>query len=285
MKYKYQLDKSSKKYVCPNCNKRTFVRFIDTVTGNYLNGRDGRCDRETKCGYFKKPKSNQVVTATDDCITTQLKPSFHKNYLIKQFGCNYKNNHFVSFLLKHFAPIDVKQAIKKYFIGTSNHWAGATVFWQIDKNIKIKAGKIMLYNCNTGKRVKKPYNHISWMHKKLKINDFVLQQCLFGLHNLCDYATCDTICIVESEKTAVIMSILIPSNLWLATGSKANFKEELLQPIKDYNVIAYPDKSEFKNLQSKTEILNKLGYNIICSNMLESTNLDYGSDLVELLLS
>ena len=174
-------------------------------------------------------------------------------------------------------------AIKKYLIGTSNHWIGATVFWQIDKNIAIKAGKIMLYNCNTGKRVKKPYNHISWMHKKLKINDFVLQQCLFGLHNLCDYATSNTICIVESEKTAVIMSIVMPSNLWLATGSKSNFKEELLQPVKDYNVIAYPDKSEFKNWQSKTEILNKLGYNIICSNVLENFNLEDGSDLVDLL--
>lgn len=285
MKYKYQLDKTSKKYVCPNCNKKTFVRFVDAATGNYLNAIDGRCDRETKCGYFKKPESNQIVIQKYDCNTKQVKPSYHKNFLIKKFGCNYKNNHFVSYLLKHFAPIDVKQVIKKYSIGTSNHWAGATVFWQIDQNINIKAGKIMLYNCNTGKRVKKPYNHISWMHKKLKINDFVLQQCLFGLHNLCDYATSDTICIVESEKTAVIMSIIMPSNLWLATGSKANFKEELLQPIKDYKIIAYPDKSEFKNWQSKTEILNKLGYNIICSNVLESTHLDYGSDLIELLLT
>ena len=281
MKYKYQLDKTSKKYVCPNCNKKTFVRFVDVVTGCYLNAIDGRCDRETKCGYFKKPESIQVVTQQFECITKQVKPSYHKNHLIKRFGCNYNNNHFVSYLLKHFAPIDVKQAIKKYFIGTSNQWAGATVFWQIDQYMKIKAGKIMLYNCNTGKRVKQPYNHISWMHKKLKLNQFVLQQCLFGLHNLCDYDTSNTLCIVESEKTAILMSIIMPSNLWLATGSKSGFKEELLKPIKDYNIITYPDKSEFEGWKEKTIFLKKIGFNIICSNLLENFNLEEGADLVD----
>lgn len=284
MKYKYQLDKTSKKYVCPNCKKKTFVRFVDAVTGNYLNTVDGRCDRETKCGYFKKPESNQVVTQKDKCITTQVKPSYHKNHLIKRFGCNYNNNHFVSYLLKHFAPIDVKQAIKKYFIGTSNHWAGATVFWQIDQYMKIKAGKIMLYNCNTGKRVKQPYNHISWMHKKLKLNQFVLQQCLFGLHNLCDYNTSNTLCVVESEKTAILMSIIIPSNLWLATGSKSGFKEELLKPIKNYNIIAYPDKSEFDSWNKKADGLIKKGYSIMCSDLLEKLTVDNGYDLADYFL-
>ena len=76
----------------------------------------------------------------------------------------------------------------------------------------------------------------------------------------------------------------MPSNLWLATGSKANFKEELLLPVKDYNVIAYPDKSEFKNWQSKAEILNKLGYKIVCSHILENFILEEGGDLVDLLM-
>lgn len=284
MKYKYQLDKTSKKYVCPNCNKKTFVRFVDTLTGNYLNTIDGRCDRETKCGYFKKPESNQIVIQKYDSNTKQVKPSYHKNFLIKKFGCNYKNNHFVSYLLKHFAPIDVKQVIKKYFIGTSNHWVGATVFWQIDQNINIKAGKIMLYDCNTGNRVKQPHNHISWMHKKLKLNQFVLQQCLFGLHNLCDYDTSNTLCVVESEKTAIIMSIIIPSNLWLATGSKSGFKEELLKPIKNYKIIAYPDKSEFNSWNKRAEELIKKGYRIRCSNLLENLTVDNGYDLADYLM-
>ena len=281
--YKYVLDNSSKKFICPNCNKNTFVKFINTETKLYLNQIDGRCDRESKCGYFKKPEHNVITEFKASCNTISSKPSYHKLNVLRKYGNNFKQNNFITYLLKHFAPLEVKQAIRKYFLATTNHWGGAAVFWQVDQFMQVKAGKIMLYNCNTGKRVKKPFNHISWMHKKLKINDFVLQQCLFGLHNLCDYATSDTICIVESEKTAVIMSIVMPSNLWLATGSKSNFKEELLQPVKDFNVIAYPDKSEFKNWQSKTEILNKLGYNIICSNVLENLNLEEGGDLVDFL--
>jgi transcription elongation factor Elf1 len=40
--YKYSLDKSSRKFICPNCNKKTFVKFIDNETNQYLNSIDGR---------------------------------------------------------------------------------------------------------------------------------------------------------------------------------------------------------------------------------------------------
>jgi hypothetical protein len=177
----------------------------------------------------------------------------------------------------------VFQAIKMYHIGISNRWNGASIFWQIDTDNKVRGGKIMLYNCDTGKRVKKPYNHVSWMHKQLKLNNFVLQQCLFGLHNLVNVLKGDTVCLVESEKTAIIMTILFPNYLWLATGSKTGFKQEMLQPLKEYNVIAYPDKSEYKTWNEKAILLNKQGYNIQCSSLLEKIDLEQGADLVDFL--
>lgn len=115
----------------------------------------------------------------------------------------------------------------------------------------------------------------------MKLDNFVLQQCLFGLHNLCDYKEGDTICVVESEKTAIIMSILNPAYLWLATGSKANFKEELLRPLKNFNIIAYPDKSEYKIWKLKAQELMVMGYNIVCSDLLEDKNIEEGDDLVD----
>ena len=45
----------------------------------------------------------------------------------------------------------------------------------------------MLYDEDTGKRVKKPYNHITWVHnpdkdlKEKSITDFNLKQCLLFL--------------------------------------------------------------------------------------------------------
>ncbi|QRM89323.1 hypothetical protein FG167_08775 [Lacinutrix sp. WUR7] len=283
-KYKYILDTSSKKYHCPNCNKKTFVRFMDSETKQYINNIDGRCDRESKCGYFKKPNVNKRITSiVSNCNTKRITPTYHNENVISTYGKDYKRNHFVTYLLKHFVPFDVKNAIKKYFIGTTSHWSGATVFWQVDQNMKVKAGKIMLYDCNTGKRVKKPFNHISWMHKKPQLNGFVLQQCLFGLHNLCDYNKGDTLCIVESEKTAIIMSMVFPSNLWLATGSKSNFKEEILQPVKEFKIIAYPDKSEYQNWLNKSKSMMGNGFNISCSSLLEGLDLEEGSDLVDFL--
>ncbi|PQJ73591.1 DUF6371 domain-containing protein [Polaribacter butkevichii] len=280
--YKYSLDTSSKKFICPNCNKKTFVKFIDNETQQYLNNNDGRCDRESKCGYFKKPTSN-CITNINNCITEVIQPSYHNRKVLQEY-CNTKQqSNFISYLFKHFEPKAVSQAINLYHIGTTNYWHGATIFWQMDTKNVIRGGKIMQYDCKTGKRVKKPFNHVSWMHKQLKLKNFVLQQCLFGQHLINTISKSDTICIVESEKTAIIMSILITNFLWLATGSKSGFKENMLQPIKEYKIIAYPDKTEYHNWQKTSLLLNKQGYKIECSNLLESIELENGGDLVDFL--
>ena len=53
--FKYSLDKSSKKFVCPNCSKKTFVLYVDTEMGNFLPPDFGKCDREQNCKYHKAP--------------------------------------------------------------------------------------------------------------------------------------------------------------------------------------------------------------------------------------
>ncbi|MGJ8762245.1 MAG: DUF6371 domain-containing protein [Polaribacter sp.] len=281
--YKYSLDRSSRKFICPNCHKKTFVKFIDNETNLYLNSSDGRCDRESKCGYFKKPTSN-CITNINNCITEVIQPSYHNRKVLQEY-CNTKQqSNFISYLLRNFEPKMVSQAIDMYHIGTTNYWYGATIFWLIDTKNVIRGGKIMLYNCNTGKRVKKPFNHVSWIHKQLKLNNFVLQQCLFGLHLINSISKSDTICIVESEKTAIIMSIMIPNFIWLATGSKTGFKEKMLKSIKEFNVIAYPDKTVYSNWNKEAILLNKQGYNIQCSTMLENLEIEDGGDLIDFLL-
>ena len=53
--FPYELDKSSRKFICPGCEKRRFVKYIDIETNQYLPERFGRCDREVNCGYFIDP--------------------------------------------------------------------------------------------------------------------------------------------------------------------------------------------------------------------------------------
>lgn len=279
MIYKYSLDNTSKKFICPNCNKKTFVKFIDNETNEYLNNTVGRCDRESKCGYFKKPSGNIITKIISNTIVSP--PTYHNKEVLIKYSNSHQNSYFIKYLLKKFNHNKVLLATKRYYISTTNYWYKSTVFWQIDKFNKIRGGKIMLYDENTGKRVKKPFNHLSWMHKQLKLTNFVLKQCLFGLHLINTISKNDTICIVESEKTAIILSIVIPEFLWLATGSKTGFKEKMLLDIKKYKIIAYPDKTEYLKWNDTSKFLNKKGFRIECSNLLELINIKDGDDLVD----
>lgn len=280
--FKYSLDKSSKKFICPNCQKKTFVKYIETETNNYLSDEYGRCDRENKCGYHNTPKG-EICNSFEIKHTPPPEPSYHTLELLDRSIADYKNNNFVQFLHSIFNEDEVRQAIQKYLIGTSKHWQGATVFWQIDNHERVHAGKILQYNPNTGKRHKTSEGKslINWVHSVLKLKPFNLNQCLFGLHLIRD-TTKRTIAIVESEKTAVIISIFKPQYLWLSTGMKGGFKYEMLKPIKDFKIIAFPDKSEYKDWLNKANDLNKVGFNIDVIDWLENTKYKEGTDLADI---
>ncbi|MGV9004721.1 DUF6371 domain-containing protein [Flavobacterium sp.] len=285
---KYSFDTSSKKFICPLCNKKRFVRFIHIATNIYLDEKYGRCDRETSCGYFNKPETsvaNPFLSIANPILKSSINnelPSLHSNNVLQSTLKMYCNNNFYLFLTTLFPKEDVQAVFSKYRIGTSKNWNGATVFWQIDHQSNIRAGKIILFCKDSCKRVKHPYPHITWVHSKLKIKDFSLKQCLFGLHLV---VAKTKIAIVESEKTAIIMDLFMPEYIWIATGSKQNFKNEILFPIKNNEIIAFPDKSEYKDWQVKAIELNKIGYNISVSNYVENIDCNTGTDLADLYIS
>jgi predicted RNA-binding Zn-ribbon protein involved in translation (DUF1610 family) len=62
--YRFTLDKTSKKHPCPACGKKTFVRYVDTETGDYLAAYEyGRCDRSEHCGYHLNPYKDGYAKA------------------------------------------------------------------------------------------------------------------------------------------------------------------------------------------------------------------------------
>ena len=209
-------------------------------------------------------------------------PSFHDYNLVSQSGRNFKENNFIQFLKTLFTTDEIQNVIMKYLIGTSKHWSGATVFWQIDNNEKVRHGKVMLFNPETGKRKKKQdgKSYISSVRSVLNLQNFNINQCLFGLH-LINESNQTTIAVVESEKTAVLMSVFKPQYIWVATGMKGGFKYENLKPIKDYKIIAFPDKSEYNDWHDKAVQLNAVGFNIIVSDWLEETDYNDGTDLAD----
>jgi predicted RNA-binding Zn-ribbon protein involved in translation (DUF1610 family) len=243
---KIGLDTSSKKFPCPACGKKRFVRYFNFDSREYFPEKYGRCDREMSCGYHnsignylkgQNQSFNYLPTVTRSYVFSKI-----DNKAVSQSIDLTAPNYFVDFLKRLFDTATVKKLIKDYQLGTSNHWNGSTIFWQIDEKKDVRSGKILLYNPKTGKRVKKPYNYINWYHKTAKLKSFELRQCLFGMHLVQNYPQ-KPIAVVESEKTAIIMSAVMPESLWLATGSLSNLKPSLFYSILDRKIILYPDTS------------------------------------------
>lgn len=196
----------------------------------------------------------------------QKQASFIPVEIFKASLQTYSENNFVHYLKTLFGFEVCKELVKRYCIGTSKHWNGATVFWLIDAQHKIRTGKIMLYNPTTGKRVQQPYDHINWVHYVLKLPEFEKKVCLFGEHLLNDKTK--PVAIVESEKTAVIASVHYPQFIWLASGGKDGLNAEKCSVLKGRSVTLFPDLDGFEKWSAKARELKHIAkFNV--SDLLE----------------
>jgi hypothetical protein len=301
--YRYTLEPYSgmkTRYSCPNCNKqRVFTKYIDLQTNEYLNDAVGCCNRIIKCGYHYKPKqyfddnNMSFDTSVSQKVINRVKPkpkaksSFINSEILDKSKAIKRNNFFIEYLTTVWDLETANYLANKYNIGTSKHWNGATVFWQVDVNNKVRTGKIMLYNASNGKRVKEPYNHINWAHKALKLDSFSLEQCYFGEHLLSE-DTNKPVAIVESEKTAIISSVYLPEFIWLACGSVNNLNEAKTKVLKGRNVVLFPDLKCFDLWNNKIPQLTSLA-TFRTSTLLEDKATEQekkqGLDLADYLLN
>lgn len=266
--YRYQLEKYNgmkTRYTCPNCGKsKKFSRYIDTQTNQYLSNVVGYCERINNCGYHYKPKqyfqdnnisSSKIISVP--FIKKQPKPkvSFFNFEDMNNSVLSKKPNYFINFLAKIWNREKAEFLAKKYNIGNSIHWNGATTFWQQDMKGNVRTGKIILYNSDTGKRIKKYFP--SWEHKKRKLNNFNLEQCFFGEH-LINIDRSKPIAICESEKSAIICSEFFPQFIWIATGGIHNLSRDKSKVLKGRNVILFPDVAAYDLWNDKVPKLTSL---------------------------
>ena len=285
--YRFKLDnhRPTKLFHCPQCGKREFKRYIDNETGEYMAEHVGMCNRLNNCGYHYTPK--QFFVDNPDAKMLEVGKPLYKAFptsnmntdtfstiplsIFEKSQNHYERNYFVSYLKSLFGDELAMQLVKQFRIGTSKHWAGATVFWQIDILGNVYAGKIMLYDGVTGKR-RKDYNgkkYINWAHTALKLPNYNLVQSLFGEHQLRNEPIDKTIAIVESEKTAVLMTVLLPQYVWLATGGLHNLKAENASILRGRKVILFPDLNAFDKWKTKEAELLNIGCFITTSDLLE----------------
>lgn len=254
---------------CPGCQRGRgcFKEYMDE-NGNPVDSVEhtvGKCDHETTCGYHLTPKEWFKAGGKMDESTSQQVPKKEVKTIEVQgklVGMFYKHTKAVSNnFLRWIDSLPLTDAqreclpylIQWYAIGTTKD--GRIIWWQIDENRKVRTGKIMQYD-NTGHRLKDEEGNsvgFGWVHAMMKNKGLFrdtedtrweISQCLFGQH-LLSIAPDAEVHIVESEKTAFIMSVLDPDamskHIWLATGGLYNLNKSKLQPMRNRKVFCYPD--------------------------------------------
>lgn len=260
------------RHICPACGKRNcFSRYIDVENRLVFPDNVGRCNHEQSCGYHFTPKEyferNPQLRPFDFTAPSMRQAglteprkntSFIAAETVSQTLHGYWANNLYLFLCSKLGVKETDRVIARYRVGTSKHWPGACVFWQTDIKGRVRTGKVMLYDAVSGKRVKAPFNHVTWAHSLMKIPEFKLRQCFFGEH-LLNEDSCKPVALVESEKTALIADSYLPQFIWIATGGKNGcFNSEALKVLRGRQVTLFPDLGATDEWRSKIPMMEGL---------------------------
>jgi hypothetical protein len=291
--FRFELEKGGVKHPCPACKKMRFVPYVDTFTGKPVAYVVGRCDREDKCGYHLIPSEyyKQEGTRPTDTPTPHKKrepvpeqePSFIDTSLMQASLSNYNKNNLCRWLCSVFGERKAFGLTMAYQVGTSKHWSGSCVFWQIDKDGRIRRGKVMLYDNSTGRRVKEPFNHITTAHSLLRLPLPQPEQCLFGEH-LLSVDQVRPVAVVESEKTAIVAAGFLPEFLWLATAGKNNLSREKLKVVQGRRVVLYPDLGAYEKWREIVKGMPSVSVSDILERRASEADRVEGLDIADYLL-
>lgn len=234
-------------------------------------GIDEELIKEYKNNYYHISKlEREYVECPENCKTI---------IMIDEKHFKYKNN-FVRSLYKIFGKNYGKNHIKKVVMDQlklMTFFDGAVMFPYYDVDGKLITAKIMFYdNDLKRKRVK---GAVMWLHNFRYKGEYLRYETLIDASLLDGHvvhvpffnqpttSVCDeTICLVESEKTVVIMSIVLPEYRWVATGGSKSVAEWKFALIQDINL--FPDISKDDAI--------KIHWESVCEEMdIEYKSIDF----------
>ena len=299
--YRYQLEtrkltgRRQQKTTCPSCGKaKCFVRYVDTRNGfQYVSDEVGKCDHEHSCGYHCKPseyfrdnpeaKPAKMSVATESQQTSRPLPSFSPLPAGLVVRSHSPRSTFWQWFATDLAdklglsPEQVQRVYEDYRIGATR-W-GNVIFWQIDRQGLVHGGHIMQYRRDGHRGGYQGWTHGLLIEKKLLPLDWQIYQCLFGEHLLPQRPEAH-VCIVESEKTALIMAAHQPQYLWLATSGGGGLNTGKLECLRGRRFTLFPDSGCLDKWQKVMKDTTGLQYTI--SDRLEQYPAN--TDLADLLL-
>lgn len=122
-------------------------------------------------------------------------------------------------------------AAMRYRLGKSK--SGKCIFWMIDRQGRVRDGHV-------------GDDWVSVMMKAREprlLRDWHAGHCLFGEHLLGNEELA-AVCVVEHERTAVILSELFPNCIWLATVYAMNANVFSLRCLQDREAVLFPSTDE-----------------------------------------
>ncbi|MDO4957404.1 MAG: DUF6371 domain-containing protein [Bacteroidales bacterium] len=253
-----------------------FPRAVEWILTNFANESVDDVRKKIEGNTVLKQNTPRTLQFLDPDLAAQLQSSSSTfAHALRQNG-----------ILTH---DQVNHAVKQYHLGvyrdTYRQDYHSVVFWQIDELNRVHEGKIMHYlpNCHRDKqKVPGTISNELKMQKQLDAT-WKATPCLFGLH-LINHNLSATIAIVESEKTAVIMSEINSERdgdsdgesdgdsqslsivcshrsnapvIWLASGGLTALTPQMFLPLKGRKIILFPDtdpKQEAYSLWKKVAL-------------------------------
>lgn len=233
---RYRLEKYNgpkTRYTCPSCGKKgEFTRYIDE-NGRYFGDDVGRCNRVIKCGYHKKPdgiyyKSQAHEVDFSDIALSRISIDIYNKYptddgivimpLFRRYGITLED-------------------LRLFGVTRDIYYYDGVVYWEkISENIIQGAARIR-YNPETFKRIK----DVGTKYLNRVYNSEYKRRYPFG-YNAIDMGR-SGICVVESQKTAVIMNKVVDKYSWVAScGSGISTVMQTMRAIfDDTDIILVPD--------------------------------------------
>lgn len=257
------------KLTCPSCGrKHRFSPYVDNLTGEIIDSECGRCDRINNCGYHLPPREffrqypemrDTKGKAIEHVIREEPKPRLYLPHnVINLYSTPHSQSRLGRWLEKVAPSADALAKATEEYRLTATTTQG-TIFWYIDEKGQFCQGKIMWYKPD-GHRNRIVSTISSDLAKQGKFPpNALMQRCLYGAHLLGKYPE-KVVALVEGEKTAVVMSMLKPDFVWLATGGCENLNKDITLPLVSRKVVIIPDSGCLEKWRKKMLETNGINY-------------------------
>ena len=314
--------------VCPHCKRKSFSPLIDIHTERPVDDKNcGICDHRSSCGYKmnytewkeecghlkERPTKEQWIAlkrqrekeaeqirrqeaerkANSFAPNRKTQPVKVQAYLDRMAVLCHEmhtpDNRFMDYLYTLDPSKEkVDKAFKRYCIGSTIN--REIIYWQIDREGRVRTGKIMNYDPATGKRIKGEGSYVNWMHSIMRAEgalpeSWELMQCLYGEHLLPRRPTA-VVALAEGPKTAHVGAALMPHMVWVAVDSMMGLTVERLRPLRGRCVVLFPDEGRgyeewVKRIES---IAHEVGFVYAVSQFIELNAPAKGDDIGDLLM-